>query len=310
MNLIKFINELGYPKELINKILNNKDKYIYSLHIKGKLQIAPRWELKIIQKILKDYLIQEYLSSSISNNSTAYLKGKNISYNLNRHQGNSYFFVSDFKNFFPSFEKNFIKNTLLNILNNEDKEHIKLIISLILYNNKLQYGFPTSPIISNILMKNFDNKLNNNLLKDFPNNNIQYTRYADDITISSKYRIDKNKLKNSLNNLIDEDFNFLTINEKKTRSFEKYAKTPYITGLVPLNKRNTIGKKKYNQLKINLYLLMKNQLIKNPNFYKSKDSARSYISYLYLVDKHNYNRLKYYFLNKFEKNEVEIFFKK
>ena len=97
---------------------------------------------------------------------------------------------------------------------------------------------------------------------------------------------------------------------KKTRSFEKYAKTPYITGLVPLNKRNTIGKKKYNQLKINLYLLMKNQLIKNPNFYKSKDSARSYISYLYLVDKHNYNRLKYYFLNKFEKNEVEIFFKK
>ena len=310
MNFIDYISEVGYPIKLIDQVIKNKKNYVYNLFIKGKLQTAPKWELKIIQKVLKDYLEEYYLKENISNNATAYIKKTNISLNVNRHQGNSYFFVTDFKNFFPSISKDVIEEKISHILKQEDYTSQKYILEIIQFQDKLQYGFPTSPIISNLIMNEFDETLNNILIDKFKNDNIQYTRYADDITISSKYKIEKNKLKTLVINLIQDKYPFLKINEKKTRSFEKYAKNPHITGLIPLNKRNTIGKKKINKLKLNIYLLLKKREINNNDFYKTITSINSYLSYLYIVDKHNYNRLKYYFSDKYNEKEIKEIFKK
>ena len=119
MNFLEYLDNIGYHTKLLNEVVNNKYKYVYSFKFKGKCQIAPKWKLKILQRILKDYLTKYYSNdTNISENATAYIKNQNISYNLVRHQGNSYFFTSDFKNFFPSIYEENIKGILATILIN------------------------------------------------------------------------------------------------------------------------------------------------------------------------------------------------
>lgn len=309
MTFIKFLNQQGYPETLLNDVLSNKEKYIYNFKIKGKWQVAPRWELKILQKILKDYIYTQYNDELFSSNATAYLKNKNISYNLERHQGNNYFFVSDFKNFFPSILQEETKKILKNSLYKENDETLNYVYEIAFFRSSLQYGFPSSPIISNVIMKKFDDSLQDELQNIIPNLNIQYTRYSDDLTISSKYKVKKELLKEIINKKLEE-YSYLKLNEKKTRYFEKFSKKPYITGLVPLNQRTSIGKKKYNQLKLNIYLILNEQKILNKNFYKTEVALKSYLSYVYLVDKHNYNRLRNFYFGKYSKTKLDKIFSK
>lgn len=303
MDFIQYIENKGYYDFFLEEVLSNKNKHTYFFRIKGKINIAPKYRYKIIQKILKEYLTITYSSHNISNNTTAYLEHKNISYNLERHQGNNYFFVTDFKSFFTSIIKDQSMEILEQCLYRESKKSLQLIFKIIFYKNKLQYGFPTSPIISNFIMKKFDDNFQEILNKKFANNNVQFTRYSDDITISSKYKLSKSELLHSLHSNIKDGYSFLKINNKKTRFFEKYARVPYITGLIPLVHRTSIGKKKYNKLKSNLYLKLENEVIDNEDYFKTVASLRSYLSYLYLVDKHNYNRLKKSF-HKYTNTEI------
>ncbi len=302
MSFLEFINNIGYPTKLLNEVVDNKKKYIYSFKFKGKWQIAPKWQLKILQKILKDYLTKFYFDDNVSDNATAYIKNENISYNLKSHQGNSYFFTTDFKNFFPSIREEGVKKILLSVFENEPLNSMNYIIKIIFYNERLQYGFPTSPIISNIIMRNFDDELNKTLNDIYKNVNIQYTRYSDDITISSKYKFDKTIIKNIILELMKSSYPFLKLNDKKTRYFEKYSKRPHITGLVPLSNRNTIGKKKYNKVKLNIKLLIDGSIITNDTYFNTIKSLNSYLNYIYLVDKHNYIRLKNSFFTHYEYN--------
>lgn len=316
MNFYDMLDDIGYPLRLYSKVIDSKRVYTYFFYVKGKIQFAPKWELKIIQKILKNYITDKYSEKNISNNARAYIRGKNISYNVEAHIGNSYFFVSDFKNFFPSIKIQDVKPTLEEIFKEEDEEFREDLYKIIFYEESLQYGFPTSPIISNFIMFKFDKEFDIKLKEKYSEFNIVYTRYCDDITISSRYKIQKNEILNILNNVIELiSYNFLKINTKKTRIFEKYSNKPYITGLVPLKNRVSIGKKKYNNLRLNIYLLMRKQEVNIPNFYKSFESLASYLSYLYLVDRHNYNRLKFYFFKKYKDdnsfyNELKNLFRK
>lgn len=303
MDFSVYLNNLGYPAKLLKEVVNNKHKFVYSFKFKGKWQIAPKWQLKILQKILKDYLTKYYSNKiNISENATAYLKNQNISYNLERHQGNSYFFTSDFKNFFPSIYENDIKSILSNILRKESTDSLNYINKIIYHKDRLQYGFPTSPIISNLILNNFDRSLDEILKVTFNDYNIQYTRYSDDITISSRYKIEKQVILKVITDLIS-SYSFLKLNNKKTRYFEKYARRPYITGLIPLSHRNTIGKNKYNRIKLNINLLINNHTIVNDSLFKNINSLSSYLNYMYLVDRHNYTRLKSSFNNKYSTHD-------
>lgn len=303
MDFLEYVDLKGYHRTLVEEVIKNKKKYTYKFKSKGKWQIAPKWELKILQKILKDYLSEYYSSKNISNNATAYIKGKNLSYNVTRHQGNSFFFTTDFENFFPSIKLNDVKSNLKEILNLESPESFSVIVDVAFFEDNLQYGFPTSPIISNFILNEFDNELYKEL-KTSIKENIQYTRYSDDITISTKYKINKQELLLKINNLIKSKYTFLKLNNKKTRFFEKYAHRAYITGLIPLNNRNTIGKNKFNQLKLNTYLILNGKLISNENLFKNVNQLASYISYIYLVDKHNYIRLKNSFIEKYSTLDI------
>lgn len=127
-------------------------------------------------------------------------------------------------------------------------EEIKLILNLVLYKGQyLVVGSVASPMISNCIMYEFDMKLGELVEKM----NMKYTRYADDIVISSDNYIDESIL-NGIDILLNE-YAFKR-NISKTYFMCKRKKRE-ITGLVIDNNDNSlsIGHKKYSQLKRDIY---------------------------------------------------------
>lgn len=88
----------------------------------------------------------------------------------------------------------------------------------------LAQGAPTSPVLSNLVCRHLDKRLENYAI----HNGIKYTRYADDLTFSSN---DPNKLPKSsfIQKVLSED-NF-TLNTKKTGTFGKNSRQ-MVTGIL------------------------------------------------------------------------------
>lgn len=112
-----------------------------------------------------------------------------------------------------------------------------LIAQCCVYQNKLPQGAPTSPVVSNIIAGPLDRAL-----RDFcRNNHCWYSRYADDLTISTYLKIfpeslvvsyssrHEVKLSNSLLKIV-EDAGF-TIQNKKTCLMSRHVRQK-VTGLV------------------------------------------------------------------------------
>jgi intein-encoded DNA endonuclease-like protein len=112
----------------------------------------------------------------------------------------------------------------------------------------LPQGTPLSPLLTNLIMVHYDYMLYQ-ALKNFENQYYAYTRYADDLLISCKYKFDKEKIVELVKRIIT-PFN---LNENKIR-FGSTAGRNWNLGLM-LNKDNniTIGYKKKQRFKAALF---------------------------------------------------------
>jgi retron-type reverse transcriptase len=134
----------------------------------GKVRIiqAPCDGLKKAQKELS----RKLESFVVSEHCYGFKKGSCASHAAVMHTGKKWIIKLDIKDFFPS-----IKKSMLTFLNDYEKELATL-------NDRLTQGSPCSPIISNIVLFEFDQFLHLELQKL----GVAYSRYADDITISGK----------------------------------------------------------------------------------------------------------------------------
>lgn len=144
---------------------------------------TPHKSLKLIQGwILENILYRLKISSA----ATGFVINKSIVDHLRPHVGQGrYLWVSDIKDFFPSITKKRVIGFFRSLgYNNE----VSLMLgSLCCLDGCLPQGAPTSPAISNIITRKFDEYL----LNIFEKNGVHYTRYADDICISAIHdRID------------------------------------------------------------------------------------------------------------------------
>ena len=173
-----------------------------------------------------------------------------------QHRTSKWVLKIDLKNFFPSLNRELLKNQLMknyyiakiaNILN------IDNLITVALLNDQLPQGSPLSPYLSNLAMIEFDWLLRNRL----PKNQI-YTRYADDIIISSVMHMPKAILVSAVERILIEQYgNQIRINYSKVK-LQINTRRLYIVG-VKLNKDNelTFGHEKKKKLKLDLYNLFK-----------------------------------------------------
>lgn len=175
----KISTELGVDKSFIMHTVKRNHRYSkYYINKKTggeRLILHPAKDLKMIQYWLKDRLLTELPCSSYS---TAYIKGQSHVVNAKIHSKSNFIFHTDIKYFFESITADQIRECLKQI-NYLDESDIDLVVKAVTYKDHLVIGSVTSPIISNAIMFNFDNKLAK-LIHNIDEECI-YTRYADDI---------------------------------------------------------------------------------------------------------------------------------
>lgn len=144
----------------------------------------PAKEVKKIQYWVIDHIFPSF---PIHQAASAYIKGKNIFQNAEAHSTKPYLLKLDFKDFFPSIKGNdFLKysqtNNSLSLSETDLNRLIRILFRLPERNNdfQLSIGAPSSPFLSNAIMFEFDSQL----FSYCSENNISYTRYADDLAFS------------------------------------------------------------------------------------------------------------------------------
>lgn len=116
----------------------------------------------------------------------SYRKGVNVVTAVSRHAQNRHFFQADLQNFFPSVTAGLARRVIVE--NGEYSPildlhiHLDRIIELITIEDALPLGYSTSPVISNAVLKPFDDILQEYCVK----RRLTYTRYSDDIIISAQ----------------------------------------------------------------------------------------------------------------------------
>lgn len=151
----------------------------------GKRKIsAPVAPLKAIQSVLNIFLQSVFTPSSAA---TGFIVGKNVKDNAAVHLGQTCIFNTDLENFFPSITKLMVRRALKRELRDiiPSNDAISIICRLCTAPDAegvevLPQGAPTSPVLSNIVLKKMDMEL----LRLAERMNCRYSRYADDITFS------------------------------------------------------------------------------------------------------------------------------
>ena len=216
---------------------------------------APTGEYKAHLTTLTSILNQCFMCTP--DNAYAYVKGRCIMNAVNRHKNNNWFLKMDLTNFFGSITKETLTTQLKKTYPFAylQTDAINKLVDFVTMDNVLPQGTPTSPVLTNIFMTEFDCKMQDyvNKINKENDENVVYTRYADDILISSKKKetIDDVMFIPQINMLLGELG--LSINPEKTR-IGSIAGRNWNLGLM-LNKDHniTIGHNKTRKYKAMMY---------------------------------------------------------
>lgn len=212
----------------IYTLSNNVEKHYRKLKIKKKngdyrYLLEPDALLKSIQSNILHNILEE---KNISKYATAYHKKLCIINNAAPHVNKNKILKLDIKDFFHDINFVMVYNSAFS--NNYFPPTIStLLTNLCCYNEYLPQGAKTSPYISNLVLKPFDEYIG----KWCEKKDITYTRYCDDMTFSGDFdiKVVKNKVKSFLNELEFE------LNESKTKVFKK-GQRQTVTGITVNNK--------------------------------------------------------------------------
>ena len=147
-----------------------------------RLIAQPTSELKAIQR----WIVEKYIKHlPVHDSAMAYRKNKNIAHHARIHVESKYLLKIDFKDFFPSIKSRDFTRHIVNHLKIESRLATELSYLLFRRDEKrrltLSIGAPSSPAISNTLLYEFDLKLFDYCRE----RNIRYSRYADDLALST-----------------------------------------------------------------------------------------------------------------------------
>lgn len=191
----------------------------------------PAHELKAVQQ----YFLSEVLKNlPVHSAATAYVKGSSIKRNASVHAASRVMLKLDFTDFFNSLKVANWEKYVAAHFPEWSVEETNFSSRILFWGNGsytplcLAIGAPTSPLISNVLLFDFDAKL----AAYAKRSNLLYTRYADDITISSREYLEKDEVISVVTKaLASARYCRLKLNlEKTTLASNKYNRR--VTGLI------------------------------------------------------------------------------
>jgi RNA-directed DNA polymerase len=211
--------------------------------------LKPKEILKVYHKFLSlfifDYLpINERVVFS-------YRKGFSAFHAVEKHRNNRYFFQTDIKSFFGSIDGSLIRSAILSGANSSPVsdilQHSDRIIELVCVDNSLPVGFPSSAPLSNVALFKFDNEM-----ESFCNEQeLTYSRYADDIIISGNKKGDTFAIENLVqDNLLKYASRKLKINYAKTRHFQTGGKVKILGMMILPNGKVSAETRRKKELEV------------------------------------------------------------
>lgn len=223
-------NDLGISAKALYTASNSADKHYKKITTPKKdggvreLSVPDNF-LKAIQHRIRNTLL---IHEKISPYATAYRLGGSPLVNAKPHLGKEKILKLDIKGFFDAVIYPLVKEKAFPEIRYSEQNRILLTL-ICMHNEALPQGAPTSPAISNIIMKDFDNTVG-----DFCKNmKVTYTRYCDDMTFSGSFdeKIIEEFVKNELHKM------GFFLNEKKTVVAEN-GRRKTVTGIVVNDKLN------------------------------------------------------------------------
>lgn len=259
-------NDFMLPENKLKKlILSAPYRYkVYSIPKrsgKGYRVIAqPAKEVKILQY----WIVRNVLCKFVVHDAArAYVKGCGLLSNVSPHCSSEYLMKLDFKDFFYSIKaRDFLSYfSLYKDFGYSDLDLQEMVRILFYARNKGDYclsiGAPSSPLLSNIIMSDFDKRV----VEFCGSRSIVYTRYSDDMTFSMSNSLLRREVFFEIKRLLDIiPYPKLKLNEDKTLFLSK-ANKRMVTGLVLSNDGCiSIGHDKKRVLRSKIYKYTKGHL--------------------------------------------------
>lgn len=213
---------VGYKKGYLYSV-SNAPEFFYRKFVipkkNGKQREIhePLPSLKEIQHWILHNILSKF---EISKFSKAYSAGSSVKHNARFHRNQNQLLKLDIKDFFPSISLYNVFGLFYSV--GYTKQLSMMLAKLCCFDGRLPQGAPTSPSISNIIMKNVDARLGAFAVK----NKIRYTRYADDMAFSGDFKAGDVI---SLTEKILKEYGF-KLNKDKTRLMHNHQRQ-IITGI-------------------------------------------------------------------------------
>lgn len=194
----------------------------------------PAKEVKVLQYWVMEQFLKQF---SVHRAATGYRQGQGIADNVRPHLDGRFLLKLDFKDFFPSLKARDFRAFIQKYKVPLSEEEVEALCRILFWKPKgtadlrLSIGAPTSPLLSNLLLTEFDEEVTEFCLTL----GVSYTRYADDLSFSADVSSKLEKVEKMVlalcNRLISPK---LRINHEKTvRVSKKDARR--ITGLTISN---------------------------------------------------------------------------
>ena len=275
--LSSLVHDLGYSGKVLYGLSNQITKHYHAVSIPkaggGTRSLhVPDNILKAVQRRINEVLLAP---EPISPYATAYRPGCSTKINAMLHVGKPVLVKLDILHFFDSIIYPTVKEKVFPAERFSESNRILLTI-LCTYREAVPQGAPTSPAISNIIMRDFDNMIGRWCEK----RGIAYTRYCDDMTFSGDFDpaplIDL--VRGELRNI-----GFL-LNDKKTTVVHD-GQQKNVTGLV-VNEKVSIPAAYRRELRQELHYCMRYGIASHMEHTQIQESRGRYI--LQLLGRVNY----------------------
>ena len=216
--------DLGIPITTLYAVSNNLAAHYRKITIPkrsgGTRELSvPDEILKKIQRRIAEVILS---SCPISRFATAYRFGASVQRNASPHVGKPMVLKLDVKHFFDSITYSAVKELCFPA--ERFSEQIRILLTMLCYRgDALPQGAPSSPAITNVIMREFDETVGA-FCKE---HSVTYTRYCDDMTFSGEFDVAE------LTAFVKAELfkNGFVLNKEKTALLSK-GKRQTVTGIV------------------------------------------------------------------------------
>ncbi|MBU1250514.1 MAG: reverse transcriptase family protein [Actinobacteria bacterium] len=205
--------------QMAEEIASNVRYETQAVRIRGKVRIltVPDDRLKYLQRDICEFLIPA--NDRLSPEVHGFARGRSNRSNAISHAGRIYIQRFDLKDFFGSVTSAQVLAAFRELGLSDPAAH--LLTELTTYRRALPQGAPTSPILSNLVMREVDDRMR----ELAHSRSLSFSRYADDMAFGGNERFD---LSSEVEDIIDA-YGF-RLNDSKT-AFAGPGQPRFVTGL-------------------------------------------------------------------------------